>query len=162
MRLDNQCALPATGNMDTLGFEPRAFRMRSGCDTAPPCALGALAKYRKLKAQTARGHDETQDAWVGGLAMVATSEAWALSAQRNPRALLGAVGGRTGVPSVFLRSSRDPRVGRLSSSQRDESVDTLGFEPRAFRMRSGCDTTTPCARLPTNRRALTTTPAPQR
>ena len=24
-------------------------------------------------------------------------------------------------------------------------VDTLGFEPRAFRMRSGCDTTTPCA-----------------
>ena len=26
-------------------------------------------------------------------------------------------------------------------------VDTLGFEPRAFRMRSGCDTTTPCARL---------------
>ena len=26
-------------------------------------------------------------------------------------------------------------------------MDTLGFEPRAFRMRSGCDTTTPCARL---------------
>ena len=24
-------------------------------------------------------------------------------------------------------------------------VDTLGFEARAFRMRSGCDTTTPCA-----------------
>ena len=24
-------------------------------------------------------------------------------------------------------------------------MDTLGFEPRAFRMRSGCDTTTPCA-----------------
>ena len=24
-------------------------------------------------------------------------------------------------------------------------VDTLGFEPRAFRMQSGCDTTTPCA-----------------
>ena len=28
-------------------------------------------------------------------------------------------------------------------------MDTLGFEPRAFRMRSGCDTTTPCARLAT-------------
>ena len=27
-----------------------------------------------------------------------------------------------------------------------EPLDTLGFEPRAFRMRSGCDTTTPCAR----------------
>ncbi len=26
-------------------------------------------------------------------------------------------------------------------------MDTLGFEPRAFRMRSGRDTTTPCARL---------------
>jgi hypothetical protein len=25
-------------NMDTLGFEPRAFRMRSGCDTTTPCA----------------------------------------------------------------------------------------------------------------------------
>ena len=25
-------------------------------------------------------------------------------------------------------------------------MDPLGFEPRAFRMRSGCDTTTPCAR----------------
>ena len=24
--------------MDTLGIEPRAFRMRSGCDTATPCA----------------------------------------------------------------------------------------------------------------------------
>ena len=26
-------------DMDTLGFEPRAFRMRSGCDTTTPCAL---------------------------------------------------------------------------------------------------------------------------
>ena len=25
--------------MDALGFEPRAFRMRSGCDTTTPCAL---------------------------------------------------------------------------------------------------------------------------
>ena len=28
-----------------------------------------------------------------------------------------------------------------------QNMDTLGFEPRAFRMRSGCDTTTPCAHL---------------
>ena len=27
-----------TLNMDTLGFEPRAFRMRSGCDATTPCA----------------------------------------------------------------------------------------------------------------------------
>ena len=26
--------------LDTLGFEPRAFRMRSGCDATTPCALG--------------------------------------------------------------------------------------------------------------------------
>ena len=26
-------------------------------------------------------------------------------------------------------------------------MDTLGFKPNAFRMRSGCDTTTPCAQL---------------
>ena len=30
------------GTMDTLGFEPRAFRMRSGCDTTTPCALVAM------------------------------------------------------------------------------------------------------------------------
>ena len=27
----------------------------------------------------------------------------------------------------------------------DVKMDTLGIEPRAFRMQSGCDTTTPCA-----------------
>ena len=27
-----------SGPMDTLGFEPRAFRMRSGCDATTPCA----------------------------------------------------------------------------------------------------------------------------
>ena len=31
-----------TAEMDTLGIEPRAFRMRSGCDTTTPCALEAL------------------------------------------------------------------------------------------------------------------------
>ena len=30
--------LPLAMTMDTLGFEPRAFRMRSGCDTTTPCA----------------------------------------------------------------------------------------------------------------------------
>ena len=32
------------------------------------------------------------------------------------------------------------------TSQKDK-VDTLGIEPRASRMLSGCDTTTPCAHL---------------
>ena len=29
--------------MDTLGFEPKAFRIRSGCATTPPCALATTA-----------------------------------------------------------------------------------------------------------------------
>ena len=37
-----------------------------------------------------------------------------------------------------------PRVRTIA---RRSKMDTLGFEPRAFRMRSGCDTTTPCAHL---------------
>ena len=32
-------------------------------------------------------------------------------------------------------------------ARRAAIVDTLGVEPRAFRMQSGCDTTTPCARV---------------
>ena len=36
-------------------------------------------------------------------------------------------------------------VGLLAVAVRN--VDTLGIEPRAFRMQSGCDTTAPCARV---------------
>ena len=38
------------GQMDTLGIEPRASRMLSGCDTTTPCALeevrGAILQTR--------------------------------------------------------------------------------------------------------------------
>ena len=34
----NNEAFAGTKNMDTLGFEPRAFRMRNRCDTTTPCA----------------------------------------------------------------------------------------------------------------------------
>ena len=37
--------------MDTLGFEPRAFRMRSGCDTTTPCAPCIVRNLRELKYQ---------------------------------------------------------------------------------------------------------------
>ena len=37
-------------------------------------------------------------------------------------------------------------AGKLfAKAQQCWQMDTLGTEPRAFRMRSGCDTTTPCA-----------------
>ena len=36
--LSSACMLGMIIEMDTLGFEPRAFRMRSGCDATTPCA----------------------------------------------------------------------------------------------------------------------------
>ena len=58
-------------------------------------------------------------------------------------------------------SGRDVRIGatrpqwltRLNLIGRTrpiDKMDTLGIEPRASRMLSGCDTTTPCARLNAN------------
>ena len=59
-----------------------------------------------------------------------------------------------------LQTPRTLQPGNLDNSRRSSdnprgfeplrlqvSMDTLGIEPRAFRMRSGCDTTTPCARV---------------
>ena len=45
---------------------------------------------------------------------------------------------------------RDPFASAVKKEKlrRIASMDTLGFEPRAFRMQCGCDTTTPCARPP--------------
>ena len=36
--------------VDTLGIEPRAFRMQSGCDTTTPCA------HMRVKSRCVRGH----------------------------------------------------------------------------------------------------------
>jgi hypothetical protein len=38
-------------NMDTLGIEPRASRMLSGCDTTTPCAPMLMRGWRLLHAQ---------------------------------------------------------------------------------------------------------------
>ena len=50
-----QLAAPPNGehakfqiSLDTLGFEPRAFRMRSGCDATTPCAHGYSMRSRPL------------------------------------------------------------------------------------------------------------------
>ena len=46
------------GKMDTLGFEPRAFRMRSGCDTTTPCALEIEVPDKSTrKLAESRAHD---------------------------------------------------------------------------------------------------------
>ena len=61
-------------------------------------------------------------------------------------------------PCTFCRSRSYNRpcgaCNASSSWSAAYQMDTLGIEPRAFRMRSGCDTTTPCARQPA-------TPVPQ-
>ena len=44
LRLLPRAKLEGLQPLDTLGFEPRAFRMRSGCDTTTPYALKWHAK----------------------------------------------------------------------------------------------------------------------
>ena len=48
---------------------------------------------------------------------------------------------------VCSMSARGVMIPATSSMSMHRCMDTLEFEPRAFRMRSGCDTTTPCAQL---------------
>ena len=63
----------------------------------------------------------------------------AQSAKRNARNVV-VVGSKPTVCVFAVRVSNMVVVGGWSK------MDTLGIEPRAFRMQSGCDTTTPCAR----------------
>ena len=42
---------PGTDKLDTLGIEPRAFRMQSGCDTATPCAHMEAATPRQTSCE---------------------------------------------------------------------------------------------------------------
>ena len=97
-------------SLDTLGFEPRAFRMRSGCDTTTPCAPQNMRLHRS----------SPHNSWWGPRA--------------NPRRV-EACGG----------PGRCPCATCCPAVRCCRSLGTLGFEPRASRMRSGCDTTTPCA-----------------
>ena len=119
-------ALPAqlSSGLDTLGFEPRAFRMRSGCDTTTPCAhLSICAKKTKF----ASGRPQTP-------------------ANRDC-ALLMRCSWRSSQADIAFQCERCARQRRREPSAHNNTMDTLGFEPRAFRMQSGCDTTTPCAHM---------------
>ena len=44
--------LPSFRKIGTLGFEPRAFRMRSGCDAIAPCAHSHWEHYGQLRKRT--------------------------------------------------------------------------------------------------------------
>ena len=78
-------------SLDTLGFERRAFRMRSGCDTTTPCAQQNIRLHRSSK----------YNSWWGPRA-----NPWWVEACGGP--------------------------GRCPAAHCCRSLDTLGFEPRAF------------------------------
>ena len=122
--------------MDTLGIEPRAFRMRSGCDTTTPCA-----QYTKIWPCQPAGFGSHKGANFKhcrvNMAKVQTAQVnllcWtAPHTKKSDRAPTGRM------KNISTRFD----LGQLKFLQK---VDTLGIEPRAFRMQSGCDTTTPCA-----------------
>ena len=99
--------------------------MRSGCDTTTPCAH--LLIWAK-KTKSASGLPKTP-------------------ANRDC-ALLARASWRSSQADVAFQCESRARQRRREPSVHSNVMDTLGFEPRAFRMQSGCDTTTPCARMP--------------
>ena len=103
--------------------------MRSGCDTTTPCAhLSICAKKTKF----ASGRPQTP-------------------ANRDC-ALLMRCSWRSSQADIAFQCGRCARQRRREPSARNNTMDTLGFEPRAFRMQSGCDTATPCAHILSNSR----------
>ena len=52
--------------MDTLGFEPRASRMLSGCDTATPCAQCEAIEDRFVSMRHPRGTSDLRRYQVSG------------------------------------------------------------------------------------------------
>ena len=60
----------------------------------------------------------------------------------NPTAVTSSIDADHGLP-VFFSPSTTPKHNAHCSAK--TKVDTLGIEPRASRMLSGCDTATPCA-----------------
>ena len=106
--------------MDTLGIEPKASRMLSGCDTTTPCAhLHALADTDTMHLPTAEIRSWSHGFFIAKPCNAAEAE----------------------------RHAQDKTKHGAVIAEQFGKMDTLGFEPRAFRMRSGCDTTTPCAHL---------------
>ncbi len=101
--------------------------MRSGCDTTTPCApehdIQQLCDPRSVCCLCA----SRRDASLAQLAEHALRK----------RMVVGSIPTGGFVGSLVVSESNSCVV----------NVDTLGIEPRASRMLSGCDTTTPCALL---------------
>ena len=106
--------------MDTLGSELKVFRMRSGCDTITPSARVGLHRM--------------------SMSQYAADGSWAALRIRFTEGVFQFAGSRMCCLAAALAAEN----GKASLQGRS-IMDTLGIEPRAFHMRSGCDTTTPCA-----------------
>ena len=118
--------------MDTLGIEPRASRMLSGCDTTTPCALEESSSIGKLfVAVRYVAHRRP--------AMHGTCPSPGRALTPRPAGCGGGPLAHCGI-DIAMPGPQMPRHGAAAAK-----LDTLGIEPRASRMLSGCDTTTPRA-----------------
>ena len=79
-----------TKDVDTLGIEPRAFRMRSGCDTTTPCALCTEGNQAKLVVQkmSAMTKPVGQRSPSVGMRWMATTETGGTANKASPRIAL--------------------------------------------------------------------------
>ena len=126
--------------MDTLGFEPRAFCMRSGCDTTTPCALERHKSEGHMLQASTSGREV-------GLNRVQPA---LFSSTPCSRALARPSCPGRGDPAwswagAVLRKGVEMEMQMEMGTKMDIDMDTLRIEPRASRMLSGCDTTTPRA-----------------
>ena len=104
-------------NMDTLGIEPRASRMLSGCDTTTPCAHLSFG----IAASTVS---------VSATSLLRLAGHRRQGSHDGPRQRDFQPFHEKPLQAPFLQLSGGRRAAQ-------PKVDTLGFEPRAFRMRSG-------------------------
>ena len=166
--------------MDTLGIEPRAFRMRIGCDTTTPCAPEPLLSWCHPHENMASSFWLTRSARKSGTHVLSnghtspTLRKWTrddlehffeqkhlskIGVEKPPKSshpafckvLPSRAPCRTAVWTSKIQGRQTAQLKRCLWRWEKGSMQHAVHghtEPRAFRMRSGCDTTTPCAPEP--------------
>ena len=150
-RLGRACPVfAARQKVDTLGIEPRASRMLSGCDTTTPRAHDRQAAAaastdshlpRRACARTASACPSA--GWEKQVSAKCHSSLSDMRPDNGQMARSAFVCGLLGMHGAAACSARRRAAGAAP-------LDTLGIEPRASRMLSGCDTTTPRAHANNN------------
>ena len=131
--------------LDTLGIEPRASRMLSGCATTTPrahdrqAAAAASTDSHLPHRACARTASACPSAgWEKQVSAKCHSSLSDMRPDNGQMARSAFVCGLLGMHGAAACSARRRAAGAAP-------LDTLGIEPRASRMLSGCDTTTPRA-----------------